>query len=51
MNNPAVKGIATKHGKTEGQVLIRYALQRNIMPITKTSQPHRINENRDVFGN
>jgi len=35
--------------KSPAQILIRWALQRNTLPITKTSNENRMDENRGVF--
>jgi diketogulonate reductase-like aldo/keto reductase len=44
-----LKGIAEKHGKTEAQVLIRWCLQHDIVPLPKSVTPARIIENANVF--
>lgn len=49
MNDPTVKGIAEAHKKTPAQILIRWALERNTFPLTKTCKTARMIENRDVF--
>ncbi len=41
--------IARGHGKSEAQVLIRWALQRDLVVIPKSSHRDRINENAAVF--
>lgn len=50
MSNPAIVAIGKAKGKTPAQVLIRWALQRNTFPLTKTTQVERMKENRDVLG-
>jgi diketogulonate reductase-like aldo/keto reductase len=47
--NPVVTEIAERHNKSAAQVLLRWALQRNTFPLCKTSQPHRMAENRNVL--
>lgn len=42
--------VAKKHGKTTAQVLIRYGLQKNWVPLPKSDTPSRIEENADVYG-
>ncbi|KAI1771712.1 NADP-dependent oxidoreductase domain-containing protein [Hypoxylon cercidicola] len=43
-------GIARKHRVTPNQVLIRYCLQKNWVPLPKSDNPDRIRANADVFG-
>ena len=47
--HPVVGEIAEKHGRTEAQVLIRWALQLDLVVIPKSSNEERIAENGDVF--
>ena len=48
-DNPVLLRIAHFHRKSTPQVLIRYALQRNWVPLPKSDTPARIVENADVF--
>lgn len=48
--NPVLKAVAEKHGKTEAQILVRWCLQHETLPLPKTVSPARIRENADVFG-
>lgn len=48
-DDPIVNSIANRHRKSPAQILIRWALQRNTLPLCKTSRPERMKENRDVF--
>lgn len=50
LNDPALKQLALKHGKTPAQVLIRYCLQKDWVPLPRSESPERIKENLDVFG-
>jgi D-xylose reductase len=47
--HPEIVGIGVARGKTPAQVLIRWALQRNTFPLTKTTKEERMRENRDVL--
>ena len=47
--DPKLVNIAEKYGKTPAQILIRWALQENIIVIPKSSNPQRIRENADIF--
>ena len=49
MRNKIVEGLAKKHSKTSVQVMLRWALQRNTLPISKSNSPVRMRENRDLF--
>ncbi len=48
-DHPEVKKIAEKHSKTPAQILIRWAIQQNVIIIPKSSNPERIKENSNVF--
>lgn len=50
LSHDVVTKIATKHGKSAGQVLLRWAAQRGCAVIPKTSNPKRLKENLDIFG-
>ena len=41
--------IGKAHGKTPGQVTLRWLLQQNVIAIPRTSKVHRAEENFDVF--
>ncbi len=47
--NPVLKAVAGKYGKTEAQVLVRWCLQHETLPLPKTVSPARIRENADIF--
>lgn len=49
LDQPVLKQIAAKHGKSVAQVIIRWDLQRGIITIPKSTKEHRIIENVDVF--
>ncbi|KAK7422381.1 hypothetical protein QQX98_001660 [Neonectria punicea] len=50
LDDATLGAVANKHGKTPAQVLLRYALQKNWVPLPKSAQADRIRENADVFG-
>lgn len=47
--NPVLEEIAKRHGKTVGQVVLRWLNQRNIVVIPKTVRKERMAENLDIF--
>nr|XP_023018785.1 aldose reductase-related protein 1-like [Leptinotarsa decemlineata] len=49
LQNPDVKRIAEKHKKASGQVMLRFLIQKNIVPIPKSVTASRIKENIEVF--
>ncbi|KAL1862709.1 hypothetical protein VTK73DRAFT_6669 [Phialemonium thermophilum] len=46
---PSLKALASKHGKSEAQVLIRWSLQKGYVPLPKSAKPERVEANADVF--
>uniref|UniRef100_A0A8D8I3W9 Alcohol dehydrogenase [NADP(+)] n=1 Tax=Culex pipiens TaxID=7175 RepID=A0A8D8I3W9_CULPI len=49
LDNPAVKEIAAKLGRSCAQVLLRHLLQRGISTIPKSTNPRRLRENIALF--
>ncbi|ERF68365.1 hypothetical protein EPUS_06781 [Endocarpon pusillum Z07020] len=49
-SDPTLVEISKKHGKTTAQVLVRYCLQKNWVPLPKSDNPERIAQNADVYG-
>lgn len=49
LNNPTLKEIAEKYGKTTAQILIRWSLEKGFIVLPKSANPDRIKENIDVF--
>lgn len=47
--NPVLVEIAKRHGRTVGQVVLRWLNQRNIVVIPKTVRKERMAENLDIF--
>ncbi|MFE7193457.1 aldo/keto reductase [Kitasatospora sp. NPDC057541] len=50
LSEPALAGIADKHGRTVAQVVLRWHLQSGVIAIPKSVTPSRIKENLDVAG-
>ncbi len=48
-HNPVLQTIAQQHGKTVGQVILRWLNQRNIVVIPKTIHKERMIENLNIF--
>ena len=48
-NNPTVKAIAGRHGKTTAQVMLRWLNQRGVVVIPKSVSKVRMTENLDIF--
>lgn len=49
LDEPAVKELAKKFGKSEAQILIRYHIERGLIVIPKSVNEQRIKENLAVF--
>lgn len=47
--NNEIQAIAVHHGKTNGQVILRWLLQRGAVAIPKSAHKERIEENFDIF--
>ncbi|KAL4778518.1 NADP-dependent oxidoreductase domain-containing protein [Aspergillus varians] len=48
-DEPVLKELGGKYGKTSAQILIRWSLQKGFVPLPKSETPLRIKENADVF--
>ena len=48
-NNPVLKSIAEKYGRTVGQVVLRWLNQRNVVVIPKTVRKERMIENLSIL--
>lgn len=48
-DDPTVKALADKYKKTPAQVLLRWSLQRGLVPLVKSVTPSRIAENADIY--
>ena len=49
LEEPALKSIAETHGKSPAQIALRWAIDHQISPIPKSSNPGRIRDNRSIF--
>lgn len=49
LDHPAIAQIGAKHGKTGAQVLLRWALQHNVVAIPKSARNERIEENAALY--
>jgi diketogulonate reductase-like aldo/keto reductase len=48
-DDPVVKSVADKLTVTPNQVLLRYCLQKGIVPLTKSDNPDRMKTNADLY--
>ncbi|MEJ7137957.1 aldo/keto reductase [Amphibiibacter pelophylacis] len=48
-HNPELQAIADRHGKSIGQVVLRWVIQRGIVALVKTVRKERMAENLDIF--
>lgn len=46
---PELKKLADKYGKSEAQILLRWSLERGLLPLPKSVTPERIRANADLF--
>ena len=49
LEDPLLAEIAARHGKTPAQVILRWVLQHNILPLVKSVHAERIRENLQFF--
>lgn len=49
LRSPLIGSIADKHGKTPGQVVLRWHVQHGLVVIPKSANPQRIAENAAIF--
>ncbi|PNY24665.1 oxidoreductase [Tolypocladium capitatum] len=47
--DPKVMALAEKYGKTEAQILLRWSLQRGLVPLVKSVKASRIAENAGLY--
>ena len=49
LDNKVLQEIGEKYGKSTAQVCIRWVMQHGILPLPKTVNPGRMEENADIF--
>ncbi|HZG58569.1 aldo/keto reductase [Paenibacillus sp.] len=49
LDHPALRTIATKHGKSTAQIVLRWDLQHGVVTIPKSTKVARMKENADIF--
>ncbi|XP_075988451.1 aldo-keto reductase AKR2E4-like [Anticarsia gemmatalis] len=49
MDDPLLVGLGQKYGKTPAQIVLRWAVDRGVVPIPKTIKPSRLTENISIF--
>ncbi|WP_294802189.1 aldo/keto reductase [uncultured Gemmiger sp.] len=49
LENETLRAIAADHGKSVAQIVLRWLVQRNIVPLIKSGNPQRMQENLAVF--
>lgn len=49
MEDPIIRELASTHGKTPAQIILRWHMQSDVIAIPKTVTPSRMKENLDVF--
>ncbi len=49
-NDPTLVSLAKKYNKTTAQILLRYCLQKDWVPLPKSDNPERIKQNADLYG-
>ena len=50
LDNPVILDIASRHGKSAAQVILRWVIQNGVLPLVKSVHAERIHENFDLFG-
>ncbi|WP_438317110.1 aldo/keto reductase [Sporosarcina sp. FA9] len=49
LEDPVIQELAKQHSKTPAQIILRWHLQTDVVPIPKTVTPSRMDENLNVF--
>ncbi|CAO3612924.1 unnamed protein product [Cunninghamella echinulata] len=50
LEHNTIKSIASKHGKSTGQILLKWSIQRDVAVIPKSTNVDRLKSNLDLFG-
>lgn len=50
MHEPLLQNLAEKYQVSPVQICLKYALQRNVLPLPKSSSMERMQQNMDLFG-
>ena len=49
LDDPCIADIASRHGKSPAQVILRWVLQKDVLPLVKSVHAERIRENLQLF--
>jgi diketogulonate reductase-like aldo/keto reductase len=49
LNDPLIADIAEKHGKSAGQIILRFLFQSGVASIPKSTNPARMKQNIEIF--
>ena len=50
LDEPAVRAVARRHGRSPAQVVLRWHLEQGLVPLPRSRRPRRLAANLDVFG-
>lgn len=49
LDHPVLRRLSGRYGKTPAQVVLRWDIERGVVPIPKSAQPERIRANADIW--
>lgn len=49
LDNPILENIAKKYSKTPAQIMIRWCIEKGLIPLPKSTHENRIKQNIDIF--
>ncbi|WP_353854884.1 aldo/keto reductase [Bacillus sp. Bos-x628] len=49
LHHPLIKELAKKYNKTPAQMILRWDVQQDVITIPKSTKPHRLKENAQIF--